>query len=175
MAKWICVLLLAGVLPQDNQLLGNSYLGKAPPELAADKSQWVNAAEPLKLETLRGKVVWLEFGFLKCGPCRKMKPTLARWQKDFSGKGLVVIDVSDGALDDFNDLKKEVEEKEEKFAVLWDKESKICLSYGIQAYPQAYLIGVEGKVIWEGLPSPKAEKIEEIEKLMSAEFAKAKK
>jgi thiol-disulfide isomerase/thioredoxin len=175
MEKWIWAALLLGVLPQDHQLLGNSYLGKAPPEISSDKSQWLNAAETLKLETLRGKVVWLEFGFLKCGPCRKMKPTLARWHKDFAAKGLVVVDVSDGALDDFNDLRKEVEEKEEKFAVLWDKESRICLAYGIQAYPQAYLIGVDGKVIWEGLPSPKPEKTTEIEKLMSVEFAKAKK
>jgi thiol-disulfide isomerase/thioredoxin len=175
MAKFIWAALLLGFLPQDNQLLGNSYLGKTPPELSADKSQWLNAAGPLKLESLRGKVVWLEFGFLKCGPCRKMKPTLIRWHKDFTEKGLVVIDVSDGALDDFNDLKKEVEEKGEKFAVLWDKGSKTCLEYGIQAYPQAYLIGVDGNVIWEGLPSSKPEKIEEIEKRMSAEFAKVKK
>ncbi|MBI3856463.1 MAG: redoxin domain-containing protein [Planctomycetes bacterium] len=171
MTKGLWAALLAGLLAAQDQNLGNSYLGKAPPELASEKEQWLNS-EPLKLEKLRGRVVWLEFGFLKCGPCRKLKPTLARWHKDLSEKGLVVIDVSDGALDQFADLKKEVAEKEEKFPVLWDKESKICTAYGIQAYPQAYLVGVDGTVVWEGLPSGK---IEAIEKLMAIEIAKVKK
>src|SRR5687767_14373524 len=157
MTKGLLVAVLAALLaPQDN--LGNSYLGKAPPELKAPKEQWLNAG-PLQLEALKGKVVWIEFGFLKCGPCRKMKPNLIRWHKDFADKGLVIIDISDGTQDKFDDLKKEVEEKAEKFAVLWDKEAKICLEYGIQAYPQAYLVGVDGKVIWEGIPNPKIETI----------------
>jgi len=172
MAKWIvaALLFLAGAQEQN---LGNSYLGKAPPEFANEGARWLNVAGPLTLEKLKGKVVWIEFGFLKCPPCRKMKPTLIRWHKDFSAKGLVVIDVSDGGQDDFDKLKKEVEEKEEKFAVLWDKDAKICLAYGIQAYPQAYLVGVDGKVIWEGLPGAKI--IDQVEKLMAAEFEKAKK
>lgn len=172
MIKWIAAALLFLAGAQD-QNLGNSYLGKAPPELTNEGATWLNVPAPLTLEKLRGKVVWIEFGFLKCGPCRKMKPTLARWHKDLSGKGLVVIDVSDGSQDALDALKKEVEEKEEKFAVLWDKDAKICLAYGIQAYPQAYLVGVEGKVIWEGIPGPKV--LDQVEKRMAAEFEKIKK
>lgn len=171
MMKWLAAALVAATVPQDVQF-GNSYLGKAPPELVSEKSQWLNSAEALTFEKLRGKVVWLEFGFLKCAPCKKMKPTLFRWHKEFSDKGLVVIDVSDGEMDKFDDLKKEVEEKGGKLATLWDKGAKNCLTYGIQAYPFAYLVGVDGKVIWEGQPNSK---IEEIEKLMAAEFAKSKK
>lgn len=172
MTKLLCAALLAvALLPQDRKL-GNSYLGKAPPELTAEKGQWLNAPDGLTLEKLRGKVVWLEFGFLKCAPCKKMKPTLIRWHKEFAEKGLVIIDVSDGEQDKFDDLKKEVEDKGEKFAVLWDKAAKVCLAYGIQAYPWAYLIGVDGTVIWEGTPNAK---IAEIEKLMASEFEKVKK
>ena len=171
MMKWIAAALVAAVLPQDVKF-GNSYLGKAPPELVSEKAQWLNSDEALTFEKLRGKVVWLEFGFLKCGPCKKMKPTLFRWHKEFSSKGLVVIDVSDGSQDKFDDLKKEVEEKGGKLATLWDQDAKICLTYGIQAYPMAYLVGVDGKVIWEG--SPNAKVVEEIEKLMTAELAKVK-
>lgn len=171
MIRALLAVLLASALAPQEQNLGNSYLGKAPPELASEKEQWLNT-EPLSLAKLKGKVVWIEFGFLKCPPCRKMKPNLIRWHKEYADKGLVVIDVSDGSLDKFEDLKKEVEEKGEKFPVLWDKDAKTCLAYGIQAYPQAYLVGVEGKVIWEGLPSPKNEAIE---KLIVDELAKVKK
>jgi thiol-disulfide isomerase/thioredoxin len=170
-AKAVFGLVLAGLLLPQDQNLGNSYLGKAPPELVSEKDQWLNS-EPLQLAKLKGKVVWIEFGFLKCPPCRKMKPNLIRWHKDYAEKGLVVLDVSDGTLDKFDDLKKEVEEKGEKFPVLWDKEAKNCLAYGINAYPQAYLVGVDGTVIWEGLPSPKNEAIEQ---KIVAELAKVKK
>ena len=172
MMKWIAAALVAAVLPQDIKF-GNSYLGKAPPELVSEKSQWLNSDDALTFEKLRGKVVWLEFGFLKCGPCKKFKPTLFKWHKELSEKGLVVIDVSDGTQDKFDDLKKDVEEKGGKLATLWDKDAKVCLTYGIQAYPFAYLVGVDGKVVWEG--SPNAKLLEEIEKVMAAELEKVKK
>src|SRR5689334_711747 len=125
MAKGIISALLFLAAAQ-KQNLGNSYSGKAPPELTNEGAKWLNVAAPLTLEKLKGKAVWIEFGFLKCPPCRKMKPNLIRWHKEFSSKGLVVIDVSDGEQDAFEKLQKEVEEKEEKFAVLWDKDGKVC-------------------------------------------------
>src|SRR5215831_3246163 len=133
MTKLLATALLVLAATQETQNLGNSYLGKAPPELSNPGAKWLNS-EPLTLEKLKGKAVWIEFGFLKCPPCRKFKPNLVRWHKDFSEKGLVVIDISDGSQDDFEHLKKDVEEKAEKFPVLWDKDAMICLSYGIQAY-----------------------------------------
>ena len=172
MTKWILAAIFLAAAPQERNL-GNSYLGKAPPEFANEGAKWLNVAGPFTLEKLRGKVVWIEFGFLKCAPCKKLKPTLARWHKDLSEKGLVVIDVSDGSQDAFDALKKEVEEKEEKFAVLWDKDAKVCLTYGIQAYPQAYLVGADGKVAWEGSPNVKT--VDQIEKVIAAELEKVKK
>ena len=54
MAKWILAALLCGCTPQE-QNLGNSYLGKAPPELVNPDAKWLNT-EPLKLEKLKGYV-----------------------------------------------------------------------------------------------------------------------
>lgn len=62
MAKWIAFALAAvaaGVI-QDRP----SYLGKEPPELVSEKSQWLGHADAMKLRDLKGKVVWLEFGVL---------------------------------------------------------------------------------------------------------------
>ncbi len=58
------------------------------------------------------------------------------------------------------------------FATLWDKDGANCTKYGIKAYPAGYLVGVDGKVLWEGVPSPGNP---EIEKLLKAELAKVKK
>lgn len=170
MAKWIAAALLACAAGQDSKF-GHSYLGKAPPELVAPKGQWINAPEGVELGKLKGKVVWLEFGFLKCAPCRKMGPVMQRWLKDFGAKGLAIVDVDDGGVDDLEEVQKDVQDQGTKYSVLWDKESKNCLKYGVEVFPRAYLIGVDGTVLWEGIPN---DKIAEIEKLMADEFAKVK-
>ena len=170
MTKWIAAAVLACLLGQDNKF-ANSYLGKTPPELVAPKDQWLNAPEGLELGKLRGKVVWLEFGFLKCAPCRKMMPVMDKWHKELAEKGLVILDVDDGSTDDLDEVQKDVKERGTKYAVLWDKDRKNCDKYGVEVFPRAYLIGVDGTVLWEGIPNSA---LERIETLMKEEFAKVK-
>jgi hypothetical protein len=101
-----------------------------------------------------------------------MKPHLVRWHKDYAEKGLVVVDIDNGQIDKQDRLKTEVEKGEVTFPVLWDAEAKNCKEYGIKGYPAAFLVGVDGKVLWEGFPLPK---VEEVEKLIKAELEKVKK
>ena len=59
---------LAAILGTNQFALGqkhdrNSYLGKPPPEIVSEPQHWIGAPEPLTLEKLRGKVVWLHFNF----------------------------------------------------------------------------------------------------------------
>ncbi|HLF93635.1 MAG TPA: hypothetical protein VJB14_09235 [Planctomycetota bacterium] len=63
MTRMIAVLAL-GLIAAQGDFMANSYLGKAAPELAGDAGQWLNSKTPLTLAGLKGKVVWLEFGFL---------------------------------------------------------------------------------------------------------------
>jgi len=65
MTKGIALLLLAACVraPQDD-FSAASFKGKAPPEIVSDAGHWLNATEAVKLEKLKGKVVWLEFGFI---------------------------------------------------------------------------------------------------------------
>jgi thiol-disulfide isomerase/thioredoxin len=167
----LAAVLVCVAVPQDAKF-ANSYKGKAPPELVSTKDQWFNAADAVKLGSLKGKVVWLEFGFLKCGPCRKMGPVMDKWHADYTDKGLVIVDIDDGGTDDLAEVKEDVAKKSTKYSVLWDKESKNCTAYGVEVFPRAYLIGVDGTVIWEGLPN---ENLKTIEALMAAEFAKVTK
>ena len=43
----------------------NEYEGKSPPALVATESTWVNVEGSPTLATFRGKVIFLEFGFLR--------------------------------------------------------------------------------------------------------------
>jgi hypothetical protein len=66
MTRWLAVVALAAgaAAAQENKIFSNSYKGKAPPELASEQDHWINSAEAIKLEKLKGKVVWLEFSFI---------------------------------------------------------------------------------------------------------------
>lgn len=55
---------VAVALAQDDKPYYNSYKDKTPPELVSEKEHWLNAKQPLSLEKLRGRVVWLEFSFI---------------------------------------------------------------------------------------------------------------
>lgn len=45
-----------------------------------------------------------------------------------------------------------VQEKKVKHPVLWDEDCRNTDTYGVTAWPVAYVIGVDGRVIWEGNP-----------------------
>ena len=57
------MLILASLAGPQDDLFSTSYKGKAPPELKAT-GEWLNTKETPTLAKLKGKVVWIEFGFL---------------------------------------------------------------------------------------------------------------
>ena len=47
-----------------DKIMSNSYKGKAPPELSISLDNWINAKAEVKLANLKGRVIWLEFGYI---------------------------------------------------------------------------------------------------------------
>jgi hypothetical protein len=59
----LCTLCISGTaFAQHPSPLRKPLLGTAPPELVADKEQWLTG-QPVTLRCLRGRVVWLQFNF----------------------------------------------------------------------------------------------------------------
>ena len=50
-------------------------------------------------------------------------------------------------------VRRDVKKKGVKHFVLWDKNCQNTEKYGISAWPVAYLIGPDGKVVWNGNPA----------------------
>ena len=98
-----------------------------------------------------------------------MKSHLVRWQKAYADKGLVVIEVDNGAADTFEAVQADYEKKGLNFPVLWDREGKTFAAYKLKAVPWGYLIGADGKVVWEGVAN---KRIEKVEKRIAAEMSK---
>ncbi len=96
---------------------------------------------------------------------------LVKWNKAYASKGLQIIDIDSGSFDTKAALEANLRAKKKTYATIWDAEDKIIKTYGVRSYPVAFLIGVEGKVIWQGYPIPE---LKRVERLIKAELAKVK-
>jgi peroxiredoxin len=148
-----------------------SFKGKAPPELASEKDGWLNADKPVTLKKMNGQVVLLNFSSIQVKAGKELTGYLSRWHADYSEQGLAVVVVNSPDDSQF-DLREYAQKSRLGFPILWDKDGKNLKAYGITRFPATYLLGVDGKVLWEGFA---LDKIEELEQLIKDELLKVKK
>jgi len=139
-----------GVLARDARSEGNDYVGQTPPEIKV--TGFINGSSemPKTLEGLRGRVVLLEFWATWCPPCRETIPHLKQLFEKYSSRGLQIISVSP---EDPETVKPFVKENEMTYTIGLDDNKQTVHAYGIKSIPMAYLIGRDGKVIWQGHPA----------------------
>lgn len=141
---------LQALNPLENSGAGSVQLvGQAPPGFPAEGT-WLNAPEDTNFETLRGKVVFLQFSFLACGACRMMDPHLEEWNALSRSRGLAVVEVIDGAIDGLDAVRAWASRDQIPFAIFHDTDGQMTRSYGVRAYPTYFVIDPEGRVAWQG-------------------------
>lgn len=108
--------------------------------------------QPIKLSSLRGKVVLIDFWASWCAPCRQENPNVVKLYEQFHPKGFEILGVS---------LDRGKEEwlqaiKDDKLSWLhvsdlqyWQNEA--ARMYSVNSIPQTILIDAEGKIIAKGL------------------------
>jgi thiol-disulfide isomerase/thioredoxin len=134
-----------------------SFLGREPPDIASNGT-WVTSPDGIRpldaptLLSLRGKTVLLQFAFLECPSCALMTPHLERWHQAYGSRGLVVLYVDNGLADRLESAKTTVAARNIPYPFFHDPEGKTLAAYGVRAFPMAYLIAPDGKVVWEGGP-----------------------
>lgn len=110
------------------------------------------AGNLVKLSSLRGKYVLVDFWASWCAPCRKENPNVVKAYQQFHDKGFEIVGVS-------LDTKKDAWMKAiEKDRLTWNHvsdlkgwESDIVKEYGIKVVPTSFLLDKEGKVIANNL------------------------
>ena len=103
-----------------------------------------NTGKPIKLSSLKGQVVMVNFWATWCGPCRKEMPLLDSIYKQYKDKGFTLLGVNvepDPKLaTDF--LKK----LPVSFPVLYDVKSDVSSLYKVTGMPTTVFIDKKGNV-----------------------------
>ena len=136
-------------------LIATAIAATATFTVFAAPKEWVGKELPaLGVEFLgtapdfKGKATIVEFWATWCGPCRASIPHLNEINKKFKDKGLVVIGITD-----------EPKATVEKFQKTLPMEYNVAVGgaeiekkFGISGIPHAFVVGKDGKIVWEGHP-----------------------
>lgn len=104
-----------------------------------------------------------------------MRHHLVRWHKQYASHGLVIIEINSGRSEPLEVVRKLVADKGTRHAIVWDQHNSNHERYGIDAWSRAFLIGVDGRVVWEGNPARvirRPHALGDLETLLEAELRK---
>jgi thiol-disulfide isomerase/thioredoxin len=146
-------------------LAASPQVGEEAPDF--DQVSWVlNPPRQASVKALRGEVVFVEKWGVKCPPCLALIPHVQKLQEEFGGRGLNIF-AFEAQNHGADEVKKTVEGRGGKsYAVSAGGANNYRTNGGI---PHGWLIGVDGKVVWEGNPGDG-----KFDQLLRAEMAKVR-
>jgi thiol-disulfide isomerase/thioredoxin len=139
----VCKYLLVGFslcLPLWAQAAGVT-VGQPAPAVSLPS---LSATGEMTLESLRGKVVYLDFWASWCGPCRISFPQLEQLRGELGADGFEVLAVN--VDENQADAKRFLEEVPVSYPVLHDGNGATPQTYGLLGMPTGYLIDRQGIV-----------------------------
>jgi cytochrome c biogenesis protein CcmG, thiol:disulfide interchange protein DsbE len=101
----------------------------------------------VSLDSLRGKVIFLNVWATWCEPCREEMPSMQTLYEDFkSNKDFVMLAVSQD-IKGRSTVAPYVEKNGFRFTILLDPENKISSSYDMSGVPETFIIDRTGKIV----------------------------
>jgi len=131
--------------------------GKPAPALAL--KEWMNS-NPLTLGGLKGKIVVLDFWATWCGPCIAAIPHNNQVAKKYADKGVVFIGVC--AMRGAEKMAATAKAKGITYPIAADDGGATVKAYGVNSYPDYYIIDRSGNLRWADLANKDLEKAIEL-------------
>ena len=141
--------------------------GKVMPEIELNNPE----GQAIKLSSLRGKVVLVDFWAKWCRPCRAENPNLVRMYNQYKDQGFTVYSISLDGLPQQPTPKEDWVSAIEQDGLAWDSHvsdlqgwnSPVAQQFGVTAIPYTILVGRDGKIIATELRGPQLEaKLKEV-------------
>ncbi len=132
---------LPGVQTPDLPVLGDA------PEFA-DTGRWFNSP-PLKLSSLRGRVVLIDFWTYTCINCLRTLPYIKAWDERYRDEGLTIVGVHTPEFQFEKvaaNVQRAIDDKELRYPVVQDNEFGTWNAFTNQGWPSKFLIDATGKV-----------------------------
>ncbi len=141
-----------------------AYAQKAPAFSLPDINN-----QQISLESLKGKVVYLDFWASWCDPCRKSFPWMNEIHARYDNSQFIIIAVNLDAKK--SDAEKFLQNVPADFSIVFDPKGIVAEKYQIKAMPSSYLIDKKGNLVFahKGYRKSDTPKIEEkIRKLINS-------
>jgi thiol-disulfide isomerase/thioredoxin len=125
----------------------NAAHGPAPAKISGSTA-WINSA-PLTAESLRGKVVLVDFWAYSCINCLRTLPYMKAWYAKYKDKGLVIIGVHTPEFPfekDEANVRKAVKELGIDYPVAMDNDYRIWRNFNNEFWPALYFIDATGHI-----------------------------
>lgn len=138
--------------------------GQAAPEIQLRDL----AGKEVKLSSLKGKVVIVDFWASWCGPCRESMPVLERLSKTYKNKGLVVLGVN--IDNDAATASKFLKDVPVSFTVVNDAAKTVAKAYAPPTMPSSYIVDKLGRIhaVHAGFKASDGKKLEaEVQQLLN--------
>ncbi len=151
--------------------LGIASDSPTAPEFAP--GTWINS-EPLKLKTLRGRVVLVEFWTFGCYNCRNTLPAVKRWHERYNEKGLTIVGVHSPEFDSekkIENVRRQVASLGIRFPVVTDNEYETWRAYKVEAWPTIFVLDKSGRIRWTHVGEGRYDETEQVIQKLLAEDA----